>query len=158
MAPCRLRERCESDVVPENTRILRVITHHMELEHACEKLQIDKTEETLPDYDYIIDRFKRSLRDSPPDPPAFWPNRFPPARSHPRSTPDSTENLLKKVCAKLEMVARDRYVMQQMARIEKCRSGVELSKLKQVKWHHYSRCPKNILNVICTIFVNESSI
>ena len=118
----------------------------MELEHGCQELQkrrISNTDYThshcLPDY--IIDRFMRSLqvRESPPR------SRFPPNRSHATCTPDTTEDLLKQLRLKLEMVERDRYIMQQMARIENCRFGMDHHELKRIQWYHYSGCPKKYI-------------
>ena len=124
----------------------------MELEHGVQELQrchLDNPcthcreipQSSLPDY--IIDRFMHSLQvqESPRH------SRFPLARSHAKSTPDATEDLLKKVCVKLEKVARDRYVMQQMAKIEMCRCGIDLQELEHIEWDQYSGCPKNTLKL-----------
>ena len=84
--------------------------------------------------DYIIDRFM-SLRvqESPHQSSGCQNNEFPPRRRHVKAAPNVTEELLKKVCVKLEVVARDRYVMQQKTRIEKCRSSVDLKNLEQIQ-------------------------
>ena len=76
----------------------------------------------------------RSLRvqESPHQSPGCQNNEFPPRKRHVKAAPDVTKEL-KKVCVKLEVVARDRYVMQQKARIEKCRSGMDLKNLEQIR-------------------------
>ena len=122
---------------------------NMEIEHGCQVLQnhrigntdYTKSQGSLPDY--IIDRFMRSLRvrESPRQYPGCRHNQFPSARSHVRS-PDVTEDLLKKVRVKLQMVERDRYIMQQMARIEKCHCGMGFQELERIQWYDYSGCPK----------------
>lgn len=110
----------------------------MEIKQGCQELQkccignADNTkgQGSLPDY--IIDCFKCSLcgRESPPKSPKYQHNKFPSARSHVRSTRNVTKDLLKKVHVKLEMVARDRYIMQQMASIKQCHWGMELQELE----------------------------
>jgi len=66
---------------------------------------------------------------------------------------DDTEALLKKVHIKLKMVERDRYIMQQMARIENCHCGMDLQELEHIQWYHYSGFPKNTLNLILNIAI-----
>ena len=105
-------------LVKENMGIHRIILTNMEIEHGCQELQnhrigntdYTKSQGSLPDY--IINRFMRSLRVRiPRQYPGCRHNQFPSARSHVRS-PDVTEDLLKKVRVKLQMVERDRYIMQ----------------------------------------------
>ena len=123
----------------------------MEIERGCQELQTklisDLNNATVSDY--IIDKFMTSLRVRE-SPHQCQNNEFPPTRFHSTRLPprrrlakggDVTE-VLKKVCVKLEVVARDRYVMQQKARIEQCRYGMDLKNLEQIQWFHYSKCPK----------------
>ena len=128
----------------------------MEVERGCQELQtklicdLNNATGQGSVSDYIIDRFMTSLRVRE-SPHQYQNNEFPPTRFHSTRLPprrrlakgaDVTEEVLKKVCVKLEMVARDRYVMQQKARIEQCRSGMDLKNLEQIQWYHYSKCPK----------------
>ena len=53
-----------------------------------------------------------------------------------------TGYLLQQVSSKLEVVERERYIMQQKARIEQCKRGANLNDLDSVKWYHFSNCQK----------------
>ena len=52
------------------------------------------------------------------------------------------KQILEGACNKLELVERERYVMQQKARIEAYKKGISLADIEHVQWYDFSKCPK----------------
>ena len=65
-------------------------------------------------------------------------------RSRYRPEPD-TKILLHKVCAELVLVLKERFVMQNMAKIEACCQGEDFEKIEKLDWYDFSGCTKKYI-------------
>ena len=80
-------------------------------------------------------------------PAAEFPLQNPPNNwKHVHYGHKEVKRTLENACKQLELVERERFIMEQKARIEACKKGISLPDIEHIQWYDFSKYPTKYRN------------